>query len=213
MRKLGILTAVLLAACGTKSMTGDDTGADAAAAVCALPSAMADAGDLTALKAERCNVPGSMGSKKWFRLSAVVPAGPMDIVQLELWPGLGAFAATDIAVGTYTISGADAADSTCGLCLRAIGDKGLPTQKFYFATAGTVDVTAIGAAPAPISATVTNAVFAEVDATNAFVSGGCGASLAGVKVDGTVMDVGGTGGGTGGGGGGGTGMCPRTIGD
>ncbi len=213
MLKLGtILTVFASMSCGSKG--GMNEGPDAPEQeVCPLPATMADAGDLTALKAQRCNVPGSMGAKKWFRLSATLPAGAADIVQLELWPGQGAFATTDILPGTYTITGADTADSTCGVCLRAIGDKNLPTQKFYFATAGTVDITAIGAAPAPISATITDAMFAEVDASNNPVASGCTASLAAVQVDGTVMDMGGMGSGSGGGGGGGMGMCPRTIGD
>jgi len=163
-------------------------------------------GDLTALTAHQCNVPGSGGAKKFYQLSATM-TGTMDIVQVELWDGRGAFAAGAVAVGSYP---ADADFNTCGVCIRALGDKGLATQKEYFATAGTVEVTAIGGAGQPISATVTSATFVEVDSTShAVVTMGCTSALARVKVDGTVVAV--TGGGGGGGGGGGA--CPIGIGD
>ena len=44
------------------------------------------------------------------------------------------------------------------------------------------------------------------------VAGGCGATVAKVGINGTVMDVG-IGGGGGGGGGGGANQCPTTVGD
>ena len=56
---------------------------------CPLPGTMADLGALPALKAQRCNVSGSMGARKWYRLSATMASG--DIVQIELWPYHGAF--------------------------------------------------------------------------------------------------------------------------
>jgi hypothetical protein len=184
------------------SACGDDGGSsipDAPATACALPDTTADLGTLPALKAQRCNVSGSMGQQKWFRLSATMTTG--DIVQLELWPGSGPFTGA-VTTGMFPV---DTAFGSCGVCLRAIGDKGAATQKEYFATGGMVNITALGANGQPISATVTSAVFAEVDATHAKVPSGCTATVAKVQVDGTVMDV--TGGGSG------TGACPTTVGD
>ena len=179
-------------------------------ATCPLAASMGDAGSLAAFKSQRCNVPGSMGTKKWYRLSAQVPGAPNDYVQLELWDGQGAFTGGTVRTGTFQITGAELAYGTCGVCLRAVGDKATAAAKTYFATAGTVEVTAVGAAGTTLSAKITNATFAEVNTMNQKVPNGCATTLAGATVSGTVVDVGG------GGGGGGTGggpSCPSTVGD
>src|SRR5262249_13551180 len=123
------------------------------------------------------------------------------------------FAAGPVTTGQYTISGGDLDYATCGVCIRAMGDKGLPTQKEYFATAGAVNITALGANTEPISVTVTDAAFIEVDPMRKPVADGSTATIPHAQIDGTVMDMGGTGGGGGGGGGGGAGMCPSVVGD
>jgi hypothetical protein len=175
---------------------------------------MPDTGPLVAAKAQLCNVAGSSGAAHWYRLSAALPGSTTSYVQLELWDGRGAFAAGKVQAGTFTISGADASPTTCGVCMRGVGDKGAAGVREYFATSGTVTVTAVGIANEPISATFSNLSFVEIDATSkSAVSDGCAAAVAGTKIDGTVMQVGGGGGGTGGGGGGGMGMCATGVGD
>ncbi|HSK05854.1 MAG TPA: hypothetical protein VK932_31620 [Kofleriaceae bacterium] len=172
-----------------------------------------DAGELSALSAQRCNVPGSMGVRNWYRLSAMLPGGD-DIVQVELWPDRGAFRGGPIVPGTYQLTGDDLDFGTCGVCLRAIGDKGLPTQREYFAIAGTVEVTAVsGAEGAPFVATVLEASFAEVNKDHVEVSDGCALDLDHVKISGAVTLMGGAGGGSGGGGGAAVAGCPTTVGD
>jgi hypothetical protein len=168
----------------------------------------ADVGTVAASAAQRCNVPGSMGTRKWYRLAATLPAG--DIVQLELYDQAGAFAGGTVTTGTFPVE-PDA--GACGVCLRALGDKGGDDETEYVGTGGTVTITAIGTNGAPIAATITDATFAQVDPGGALVGGGCTAELARVTVEGIVVDVGG--GGTGGGGTGGTGTssCPTSIGE
>ncbi len=201
-------------------MMGDDAPAPDAAdnptpKVCPLPETTADMGTLSALKAQRCNVSGSMGTRKWYRLSATMPGGTTDVVQVELWDGQGAFAGGAVHTGTFQLTGAELDYATCGVCVRAVGDKGTTGAKTYFATGGTVEVTSVGAGGATLSAKITNITLAEVDATNKKVTGGCTANVAGATVTGTVQDLSGTGTGGGGGGGGGTGggSCPTTVGD
>ncbi len=176
---------------------------------CPMATAIADTGDLTALKAQQCNVPGTQGAQKFYRMSATLPGATTEIVQLELYDGKGPFAGKAVAAGTYQITGADASYATCGVCVRAIGGKGTADEKTYFATGGTVVVTSVGTGGGAASATITNATFGEVDpTTNAAVSGGCASTLARSKIDGTMIVTGG-----GGGGGGGGGACPTGIGD
>src|SRR4051812_48540846 len=83
------VTWLSLSACGGGGTA--DPGPDAMVP-CALPTTEADAGNVSALAAQRCNVPGSMGAKHWWRLLGSMSSDAMDIVQLELWPNLGAFA-------------------------------------------------------------------------------------------------------------------------
>jgi hypothetical protein len=176
--------------------------------VCSLDMAMPATGALPAWKAQLCNVPGSMGALHWYKLSAALPE-QMDYVQLELWDHAGAFAGTAVHTGTFDV---DPDPATCGVCVRAIGDKGLPTEKEYFATSGSVTVTALGADTQPISATLSNLTFVEVDA-KVLVTDGCVADLAATQMDGTVVKTGGAGGGGGGGGNTGSGGCLLTVGD
>ena len=214
MRTSAILLASTLAACGGgMSTTGDDVTVDApAVAQCILPMSEADGGSVTALAAERCNVPGSMGAMHWYRELATMPSGPMDIVQLELWPNLGGFTGGMVHTGTFTIMGDDADPTKCGICVRAVGHHGGTDQEDFFATAGTVELDSFGDAPTAMTATITNAVFEQVDATKAPVAGGCSTMVPHVAITGPTTNVGGTGGGTGGGGGG-TGGCKSTVGD
>lgn len=163
----------------------------------------ADLGTLSSQIAQRCNVMGSMGQRKWYRLAATLADGT--ILQLELYDGAGPFAGGVVHTGTFPI---ETAFGTCGVCLRAVGDKGSSNETEYFGSGGTVNITEIGAGGAPISATITNAALTEVDAGHAPINGGCTAMIAHVRVAGTVADVGGPGGG-----GGGMMLCPTTVGD
>jgi hypothetical protein len=221
MRKL--LFVALLVGCTTGSNpdSGDDTpGPDASTsgpdgqqqASCPMAAATADTGALTASKTQRCNVSGSMGTRKWYRMMAALPGSPTDFVQLELWDGQGAFSGGVVKTGTFQITGAELDYQTCGVCLRAIGDKGTAAAKMYFATGATVEVTSVGIGGATLAAKITNATFAEVDATNKKVANGCASSLAASQISGVIVDMAGTGGGTGGGGSG-TSACPLTIGE
>jgi hypothetical protein len=202
---VALVALVTLVGCAADD--GGSAGPDGAAG-CPLDESIAAVGAQPALKAQRCNVPGSMGARKWYRLSATLP-GTTDVVQLELYDQAGPFAGGAVHTGTFPIE-TDVA--TCGVCLRAVGDKGAPTETAYFGTGGTVNITAIGTDGAPISAALNDATLVEVDANQAPVSGGCTTSIASLQIDGTVMEVGGSGGG-GGGGTGGSGSCATTVGD
>ncbi len=205
-----LASALALLAVGCASESGDAPPDDPG--VCSLQSDMNDAGDLSALKANSCNVPMSMGQRKWYRLSAKVP-GRDDVVQLELWDNLGAFKGGTVHAGTFTIAGDDAHLSTCGVCVRALGAKGTAEQQEFFATSGTVEVMSVGGNGTEFNAVITNATFEQVDATDKNVmSNGCASSLARLHVSGTVVAMGGGGGGGGGGAGGGN-NCPLVIGD
>jgi hypothetical protein len=221
MRNLVLLLGLVGCTTGTDPQGGgDDTpGPDASMnpntdgstqGTCPMAAATPETGALTASKTQRCNVPNTMGARKWYRMMVTLPGAPNDIVQLELWDGQGAFTGGVVRTGTFTISGAETSYQTCGVCLRAVGDKGTAGQKLYLATGGTVEITSVGVGGTTLAAKITNAAFAEVDANNAKVTGGCTSSLAGSTLSGTIVDTGG--GGDGGGGGGGS-ACPLTIGD
>jgi hypothetical protein len=155
-------------------------------ATCPLPANTSDTGALSATTTQKCNVAGSMGQKHWYRMAAALPSGAMDYVQLELWDGTGPFVGGTVTTGTFQITGADAAYNTCGVCVRGMGDKGAAGQKEYFATSGTVQVTAVGTT---LAATLTNIGLVEVDANHAPVTGGCADTVASTQVSGTVVAV------------------------
>jgi len=173
----------------------------------------ADAGDLAALKAQRCNVPSSMGSKNWYRLSAMLP-GELNVVQIELWPERGTFRGGPVKPGVYQLTADDLSYATCGVCVRAMADKGMSSQREYFAIGGTVEVKEVSSAEgAPFVATIRDVSFAEVNANHSEVKGGCALDLEAAEISGSVQLMGGSGGGAGGGGSGGSGGCVTTVGD
>jgi hypothetical protein len=216
MRHLFMIACFSIGCMGTSSGPGgDDMQPDAGSVerTCPMPTTSADLGGLAATKAEMCNVSGSMGQAHWYKLAAAMP-GTMDYVQIELWDNTGVFAGGLVHTGTFTITGNEATFAKCGVCVRGLGAKGTPQQKEYFATGGTVNVTAVGGNGQPISATLSDISFVEIDATtHNLVANGCTASLGAAKIDGTVTQLGGSGGGTSGGGGTGTGACPLGIAD
>src|SRR5215510_678999 len=123
-----LLIACVFAGCAGPAPGGgdDDMQPDAGIVGRTCPMAMttADTGALTSLRAQMCNVPGSTGLAHWYRLSAALPGAPGDYVQVELWDNLGAFTGGTVHAGNFTITGNDADRSKCGVCVRAIGEKG-----------------------------------------------------------------------------------------
>lgn len=202
-----LLVTCALAGCVGSSPGDDDMMPD----VCPMPMTTSDAGALAATKAQMCNVTGSMGAAHWYRLAAPLPGSSTSYVQLELWDGLGAFTGGKVHTGTFTIAGADANRSTCGVCVRGIGDQGGSDATEYFAISGTVNVTAVGINGEPISAALSNISFVELDiSSQKTVTDGCASALAAARIDGTVTQIGGS---SGGGSGGGSGQCATGVGD
>ena len=189
-------------------MPGPDAGTTPR--TCPMPMTSADAGALSAIKSQLCNVPMSGGAQHWYRLFATLPGSTTNYVQIELYDQVGAFAGGPVKTGTFPV---DTNPQSCGVCVRGLGDKGGTDAMEYFATSGMVNVTMVGAAGTEIQATLSNVTFAEVDTNRAVMTSGCAATLAGAQLSGTVVQVGGTGGSGGGGGGGGGGSCPTTVGD
>jgi len=177
-----------------------------------MPKTTADVGMLTAVETQMCNYPGSMGMQHWYRAFVTLPDAPTSYVQIELYDKVGAFAGGTVRTGSFPV---DTDPATCGVCVRGMGDKGATDAKEYFATTGTVTISAIGGNMATLTATLSNIGFVELDKNRHLVSGGCMATFAAGQISGTVVQKGGMGGGSGsgGGGGGGGGMCAQTVGD
>jgi hypothetical protein len=107
-------------------------------------------------------------------LTVVLDAGPpRDSFFLKLNGGKGVFTG-GLANGTYTIAGAELAQSTCGLCVNIVADiSTMGPAKFYFATGGQVTLTNTN----PPTGSLANVTFKEVDATGNAVPNGCAASM------------------------------------
>lgn len=139
-----------------------DTGAD-----CLVDSDYGDVGSLTGT--------AGMGG-----ISATLdPGPPRDSFFVKLVDGKGVFA-DGIAPGTYTIAGADASYTDCGLCVHIIADivSGQGPSKFYFADSGTVTLTSTAA---PIAGMAQNLHLRTVDINSGmFVDDGCEATIGSV---------------------------------
>jgi hypothetical protein len=102
------------------------------------------------------------------------PGPPRDSFFLKLNAGKGVFSA-GLAAGTYPIAGAELSQSTCGACVNIIADivtmQG-PT-KFYFATGGSLTLTATS----PPAGSLSAVTFQEVDAGGGMITNGCTARI------------------------------------
>jgi hypothetical protein len=158
---------VVLAACGG----GSDETPDA-------PSPDAD-------NSATCLVPGSygdLGAKSGTTtmgpstLTITLDAGPpRDSFFLKLVSGKGVFAG-GLATGTYSIAGVDASFNDCGLCVNVIADivAGSGPTKFYFATSGSVTLTAT----TPPAGTLSDVQLVEVNlASGTPASSGCASDI------------------------------------
>ena len=104
----------------------------------------------------------------------VLDAGPpRDSFLLKLNTGKGVFTG-GLRTGTFTLSGADLEFSNCGACISIVADIGMmgPTT-FYFATAGTLTLTATQ----PPAGSIQGVTFREVTSTGAAVPSGCVARI------------------------------------
>lgn len=110
-------------------------------------------------------------------LTITLDAGPpKDSFFLKLTAGKGAFTG-GLANGTFTITGADAQFSNCGLCTNIIAniDPTTGPAKFYFADSGTVTLTSTS----PPAGSLSNVHLVETNVgTGAAVPNGCIATIA-----------------------------------
>ncbi len=159
---------LLLAACGGGSdETPDAPTLDADnSAQCLVPSSYGDLGAKTGTT--------TMGPST---LTITVDAGPpRDSFFLKLVSGKGVFTG-GLATGTYSIAGVDASFNDCGLCVNVIADivAGSGPTKFYFATSGSVTLTAT----TPPAGTLSNVHLVEVNlGTGAPAATGCASDIA-----------------------------------
>lgn len=159
---------VLLAACGGG---GSDSPADAPkqpdadmSATCLIPGNHGDLGTKTGT--QMMGIPTSLSV-------TIDPGPPRDTFFINLKNGMGVFAAGmgGLRNGTFQIAGAELSQSTCGLCVNIIADivamQG--PSKFYFATGGTVTLTATN----PPAGTISNVTFVEVTSGGTPTNSGC----------------------------------------
>lgn len=163
-----VLLLVLVAACG-----------DSDPAIPVDSAATADAPYDTA-KCHILGFYGDLGAKlgttsQGVTTSTIVldPGPPRDSFFLKLNTGKGVFAG-GLANGTFTLAGADLDFSNCGACINIVADIGTmgPTT-FYFATAGTLTLTATQ----PPAGSIQGVTFREVTSGGAAVPNGCVARI------------------------------------
>ncbi len=101
------------------------------------------------------------------------PGPPRDSLLIKLNSGKGVFS-SGLANGTYTLAGADLDFNNCGACINIVADIGnMGPSKFYFATGGTLTLTATQ----PPAGSIANVTFHEVTSAGAVVPAGCTARI------------------------------------
>ena len=168
-------TLVAVALCAGCSSPVDQVQSDAAKAIDAdLSATCLVKGNYDALPAIAGTAAMVQGATT---LTFVLDPGPpgKDDLFFRLVPNKGAFSA-GLAPGTYTISGADANYTTCGLCTNLIADITMQgPSKFYFASSGTVTLTSV---TAPITGTAHDLAFTEIDISTGATNGPCVSHIA-----------------------------------
>lgn len=137
---------------------------DAAAAQCLVPATYGDLGAKTGTTAQGPTT-----------LTIVLdPGPPRDSFFLKLAAGKGVFTG-GLATGTYPITADEADFNACGLCVNIIADivAGQGPSKFYFATSGSVTLTATE----PPAGTLANVTLEEVTVAGAPAGSGCATTI------------------------------------
>jgi hypothetical protein len=139
--------------------------------------------------AARCLIPadyGAIGTKtgtpNTITLDSVTvvldPGPPIDDFFLKLIPGNGVFNG-GFTTGTFPIQGDDKSFATCGLCTNIIADvvSGQGPTQYYFATSGTVTLTATD----KLAGSAQNLHFVQINgASGAPIAGGCTSTIASI---------------------------------
>ncbi len=176
-------------------------GADAggAQASCAVDDDYGDLGPLPGAQAEQANQPGSMGTLKVYRMTAVLDGAAMpDALQVELWDNYGAFAGGAVTAGTFTIAGAETEYDTCGVCVVLYGDVDPATGavgEFYLAESGTVQIDSIAGT---LTGSISGVSFRKLDPmTGTPIADGCASAMGGASFSSMIVVTDGGGGGGG----------------
>lgn len=152
---------------------------------------------------------GSNSPHENFFGGALTAAAMPDVVFLDFFAGTGGFTGGDIKTGTFTISGADAAFSTCGICVDVATGFNTSTGAdtgWYHAIGGTVTLTNVG--PTAWTGSASNVMLKHVTETSmgptdTAAPDGCTTTLTNVTVVGRLAQCMGSGSAT---------MCGSAIG-
>ncbi len=206
---IGSLAACLLAACG-----GDDDGDDStdvpgfdaavdnfpdAAEVVCTDFAALDLGALEPIPgAEAVDQPNPSPPKgdpdaRVVRLRGTAANGELpDLIEIELWDGLGAFEGGAVEPGTSEISGDEAQVVTCGVCLYIYSDATVvegeivDSAKDYIATGGSITVDTV---TGNFTGSLDGITFTEIDWTSemgAPLEGGCTTAIPSADFDAAI---------------------------
>jgi hypothetical protein len=140
----------------------DGGAADAPFAPCAVPDPLGDLGDLVPDEIARQAQPGSTTE---FVLSAltILDDGELpDLLYVQLWDGLGAFAGGEAETGDFEIAGVETSLQSCGVCVYIGADYDAASGQYgsvFVAESGTLHVTSI---TGTFAASLENVVFRHV---------------------------------------------------
>jgi hypothetical protein len=166
---------------------------------CDAPGDYGPPGPLTVILSQQRNQPGSMGTRKLYRMLGSLSGTGHERVRVELWDTFGAFADGSARPGTYGISGPEQDLASCGVCVFIeIGAAGtvVPTRRFL-AQSGTATIDSIAGTYA---GSLTNLTFAELDPETGMPrQDGCEAALGSASFSAPLEVIPGGGGGGGGG--------------
>ena len=126
---------------------------------------------------------------------------PPDELSIDLWEKFGGFGSGDIKTGSYTLTGEDAAFSTCGTCVYLATDSDATNGPagYYFAQGGVLNLTSV---TGRLTGTLTNVTFVKVGVDpDGFpldepAPGNCTSTIASASFD-SVIGSGGSGSATG----------------
>ena len=116
---------------------------------------------------------------------------PPDQLYIDLWEKYGGFGSGDITTGSFSLTGEDAAFSTCGTCVYIANDVDADNGPagYYFAQGGTLTLTSV---TGRFTGSITNVTFVKVgiDAdgfpTDEPAAGDCSSTIASATFDSAI---------------------------
>jgi hypothetical protein len=123
----------------------------------------------------------------WLVFNAEIDDDPLNLLEVSMWSGTGVFAASEVATGSFDVTGDEADYGSCGVCVALFADvENEASSQLLAATSGTIEITSISGT---MAGTLSDLVLVQVDGnTYEPVEDGCTTEIPAASFSATITE-------------------------